>query len=434
MSTQNTFISRFVARPSYAWIVWAVAALFYSYEFFLRISPGVMTSELMHTFLVDATTLGVLSGFYYYAYASMQIPVGILLDRFGIKRLLSIAVLFVTLGCVLFSTAQQLWVAELGRVLMGLGSAFSFIGCLKLISNWFDAKKLAMVIGLTNTLGVMGAINGEAPLALLVDNIGWRQVMFVAAIVGIVIVALVSVLIYDRPPSPLANLRQDKTQPQHFWDGIVNVIKSRRTWLVAIVGGLMVAPVSAFTELWSVPFLQLEHHVAKPQAALLASLMFVGIAVGGPVHGLISGRLGRRKPVIWLGALGALLCLSSIIYLPINNIIVLTGLLFLFGFFTSSMLLCFAINTEFQPSWATGVTVGFTNMLVMLGGTLFQPLVGYLLDNQWHGKLLAGTRVFSLHDYQLALSLLPLCLIAALIVIPFIRETFCHSFVGEKCQ
>tara|TARA_R110000868_G_scaffold380784_1_gene646868 strand:- start:43015 stop:44301 length:1287 start_codon:yes stop_codon:yes gene_type:complete len=418
-------LTRRIPLTTYAWLVWIVAALFYAYEFFLRISPSVMKPDLMQTFAIDATQFGLLSGLYYYAYASMQLPVGVLLDTFGIRRLLTLAACAVTVGCLLFATTHSLLLAQLGRILMGIGSAFSFIGCLKLIANWFPEKYLAMVIGLTNTLGVMGAISGEGPLSIVVHQLGWRDTFFIAAICGILIVVLIRLLVRDKPWQTIAGTKQDASTPQHFWDGISRVVRSKRTWLVAMVGGLMVAPVSTFTELWGVPFLEKAHHISQTHAAFLTSIMFIGIAVGGPLHGLTSGLLKRRKPVIWFGCLFALLIMSSIFYLPINNVWFLGVLLFLFGYCISSMLLCFAINSELHPSWATGVSVGFTNMCVMLGGTIFQPLVGKLLDAQWTGLLHDKERLYTLHAYHTALAVLPACLIAALIIIPFISETFC---------
>ncbi len=409
----------------YPWLIWLIAALFYSYEFFLRISPETMTSNLMQSFSVDATDLGILSAAYYNAYALMQIPVGILLDYVGMRRLLSLAALIVAIGCLLFAMTHHLNIAILGRVLMGLGSAFAFIGCLKLIHNWFDNKLLALVIGLTNTLGVLGAIFGEAPLAFIIQTLGWREVLSLAAATGIIVALLIFLIIRDNPSRTISGVRQSTTTPKHLWDGLQRIVKSRQTWLVSIVGGLMVAPIAAFTELWSVSFLTSAHHVDKPEAALLTSVMFIGIAIGGPIHGYISGLIGRRKPVMWLGACLALLCLSCIIYLSLDNLLLLTLLLFMFGFFTSSMLLCFALNSEWHPTWATGVAIGGTNMIVMLGGNIFQPLVGHLLDSHWQGTLVNGVRLFSLTDYRLALSVLPMCLIMALFIIPFIKETYC---------
>ena len=400
-----------------AWIIWIIAALYYSYEFFLRISPTVMVPDLMHAFSVNAATLGVLSACYYYAYASMQIPVGMLLDRFGIRRLLTLAAILVALGCFAFAHTTQLWVAEVGRVFMGLGSAFAFISCVKLARAWFSHTWLAVVIGLTNTLGVMGAMFGGAPLAHFVESVGWRTTLWVAGFIGITLALLIALIVRDAP----AHINSEKATVHQFWQDLKYVISRRNNWLVAIFAGLMVAPISAFTELWSVPFLIQVHHITRVDAALLSTVMFIGIACGGPVHGWLSGILKSRLPVLRGGAMGALVCLLLILYIPISSKIILVGLLFLFGFFTSSMLLCFAINSENNPLWATGVAIGFTNMLVMAGGALFQPLVGYLLDVFAGVKSHQVVTQFSTHNFQLALTVLPICLLCAVILVHFIK-------------
>jgi sugar phosphate permease len=408
-----------------AWIIWAVAALFYAYEFFLRISPTVMVPNLMHAFKVDAATLGALSAFYYYAYASLQIPVGMMLDRFGIRRLLTIAAICVALGSFAFSHTHQLWVAEFGRILTGMGSAFAFISTVKLARNWFNHRWLAVVIGFTNTLGVMGAIAGEAPLAIVVNSIGWREALFVAGCIGALLALLITLIVRDSPETmgcPVEGRPEDKAIMPNFWRGLSCVLRNPKTWLVAGFAGLMVAPISAFTELWSVPFLMQAHHVTRPEAALLATAMFVGIACGGPFHGWWSGRLGSRLPVLKLGALGALLSLAAVLYLTISSMVVLVALLFLFGFFTSSMLLCFAINSEDNPMWATGVVIGFTNMLVMAGGALFQPLVGHFLDVLAGASTTHLVSTFTTGEFRIALSVLPVCNVLALVAVYFIKE------------
>jgi sugar phosphate permease len=402
-----------------AWIIWAVAALYYSYEFFLRISPTVMVPDLMQAFKVDAAALGILSACYYYAYASMQIPVGMLLDRFGIRRLLTVAALLVAGGCFAFAYTTSLWVAEVARIFMGLGSAFAFISCVKLARAWFTHTWLAVVIGLTNTLGVMGAIFGEAPLAHFVLTMGWRETLWIAGGVGLTLALLISLIVRNAPKNN--NLIHKKAVVPEFWQGLKCVVSKPSNWLVGIFAGLMVAPISAFTELWSVPFLMQVQHVSRVDAALLSTIMFIGIACGGPVHGWLSGRFKSRLPVLRGGAIGALVCLIIILYIQIPSEIILICLLLFFGFFTSSMLLCFAINSENNPLWATGVAVGFTNMLVMAGGAVFQPLVGYLLDVYAGVKPLQVVTQFSTHDFQLALTILPICLLCAVILVHFIK-------------
>jgi sugar phosphate permease len=402
-----------------AWIIWLVAALYYSYEFFLRISPTVMVPDLMKAFSVDAATLGVLSACYYYAYASLQIPVGMLLDRFGIQRLLTLASVMVAVGCFAFAHTGSLAIAELGRVLMGIGSAFAFISCIKLARNWFSHTWLAVVIGLTNTLGVIGAISAEAPLAHFVDAFGWRHSLWIAGFIGISLAILIFLIVRDRPQKVT---RDEKALVQDFWKGFVIVIKNPRNWMIGLFGGLMVAPISAFTELWGVPFFMQAHGLTRPHAALLSSFMFIGIACGGPLHGWISGQLKSRITVLKYGVVSAFLTFATVLYVPMTSMPLLAALLFIFGLSTSSMLLCFAINSEANPLFATGVSIGFTNMLVMAGGAIFQPLVGHFLDRL---SMVHSTTVethFSTHDFQLALSVLLLCHIIAFILVWFIRD------------
>jgi sugar phosphate permease len=411
------------------WVIWVVAASFYSYEFFVRVSPSVMVADLMRNFRVDAEAIGTLSALYYYAYAMLQIPVGAMLDNYGIRRLLFFAALSVALGNVLLAATHKFWVAEISRVLMGVGSAFSFVGCLKLAANWFPQRQFAFLVGLTNMVGVLGAIGAEAPLAYAFHRFGWHMTLWSMGIIGSLLALLISLVIRDNPQfiGCLACCPKKSTQEHDFWEGFKYIIRCRRNWLVALYGGLMVAPVSAFTELWSVPFFTQVHHFSNIAAAGLSSLMFLGIAVGGPVHTYLSGKIHRRKPILWVGTIGALVCLSFLLYVNFTSIVLAEVTLFLFGFFISSMLLVFALNVEMHATWANGIVIGFTNTFVMLGGTVFQPLVGLVLDQLWQGEMQGNVQVFSAHAYRIALSLTILSLVGALCVLKFIRETYCQQ-------
>jgi len=407
-----------------AWIIWIVAAIFYAYEFFLRISPTVLTAELMRDFGISAAAVGTLSAFYYYAYASMQIPVGIMLDRYGIRRLLVFAAILVAIGSILFSFTGSLWVANLGRVFMGVGSAFSFVGCIKLATNWFPANRLAIVIGLTNMLGVFGAIGGEAPLSYFVATFGWRHTLFIAGIIGALLALLIQLIVRDSPPEtgcdPIVSLSKEGEPP--LLEGLKLILKSKATWLAAIYGCLLVAPIAAFTELWSVPFLMSVDNLTKFEASLVSSIVFMGIAAGGPIIGFLSGYFGTRKLFMWLGTIVAFITMMCIIFIANLAMWQLSILLFSFGFATSNMLLIFTINVEQNPHWVSGVVIGFTNMVVMFGGAIFQPLVGLLLDWQ-NSPTFLTTHTHSAHEFQLALVVLPCCQLVALGLLTMMRET-----------
>lgn len=398
--------------------IWLIAVLYYAYEFFLRVSPTVMTSDLAQAFHLQAVGVGMLSAAYFYAYAALQIPGGVLLDHFGIRRLLSLAALCVAVGCFAFSRTDQLWVAIVGRILIGMGSAFAFVGTIKLGRAWFEHRWLAVIIGLTNTTGVLLGMVATAALGFLLKYLSWREALFNAGLVGILFAVLLFLIIRDGPKEELKQQKKiiNKTE---FWAGLIHVVKQRRSWLVAIIAGLMLVPISIFSELWAPPFLVATHGITTAEAALVSTMVFIGIGVGGPFHGWWSGRLKSRIPVLKLGTLGALISFSLMIYGAHFSWTLILILLFLVGFFTSSMLLCFAINSELNPLSATGVAVGFTNSIVMISSAIFQPLVGFILDKVSHG---ASSAQFSPGQYRIAFTVAPIADFIAFILIYFLKD------------
>lgn len=197
-SYMNTidFSQRSVTR---AMFVWGLAAIFYFYELMLLVSPSVMTDDLTASFDTSAEQLGSLAAYYYYAYALMQIPVGLLMDRFGPRRLLTLACLFCTVGCIVFANAQYLHIAELGRFVMGIGGSFAVVGCLKLASIWFPANRFALLTGIMVAVGMMGGVFGQAPVAKLVMSIGWRDTILLGAGLGAILSIIIWFVVSDHP-------------------------------------------------------------------------------------------------------------------------------------------------------------------------------------------------------------------------------------------
>ncbi len=169
------------------WIIWALGACFFLAEYFARVSPGVMLPNLMRSYHVDALALGTLSACFYLAYIPMQLPVGMLVDRFGPHRLLTTMAILCGLACLLFGLTTKFHLAQIARFLMGFSASFAFVGTLKLASMWFPAKRFGLLAGLTQALGMLGAVIGEAPTAIAVQHIGWRGTMFIMAAVIIVL-------------------------------------------------------------------------------------------------------------------------------------------------------------------------------------------------------------------------------------------------------
>lgn len=406
------------------WIMWALAAGFYFYECLLQVSPGVMVPELMHAFNVDATALGNLAAFYFYAYAGMQIPVGLLLDRFGPRKLLTLASLICMLGCLLFGVATVLGVAKLGRLLIGIGSAFAVVGTMKLAAIWFRADRFSLLTGMLVTIGSLGSVSGQKPLALLVNNYQWRGSMLILAATGGVLAILIWFLVREKNASSNV-VTPTHTTKKNFSSGLFEVLRGKQNWLVAIYGGLMFAPTSAFGALWGVPFLIEKFHIDRPAAANVISLLFIGWVIGSTTMGWISDKLQRRMPTMIVGSIISLIIIYVIIYVDSLSLSITGILLLLFGVFSSGFLPAFSIIREINTDDHSATALGFMNTLNMVGGAALQPLIGWFLDISWHGQLVNQAREYSLHSYQIGLSTLPICMLTSIIILPFIRETYC---------
>ncbi len=366
-----------------------------------------MIPELMQSFDVSVATLGSLSAFYFYAYAIAQVPVGILIDRFGTREILTLACSIITIGSLLFGLTDNFIVADICRLLIGFGSAFAFVGCLKLGTIWFPSHRFAFIVGLTNLLGITGAIVGGKPVALAVDSFGWRNVMFGSAIIGLIITILLWQILIDHPAHQPSAIKKSKRRV--LVNTLLATIKHKQIWAVAVFGGLMVAPIATYSELWGVTYIMQNYNLPRPEAAQIASCTFVGIAVGGPLIGWLSDHLGRRKFPMFIGWLAAFMSISCILFCSALPLWLLAALHFTFGLFTSAMLLCFSLAAEVTVPKIRATTIALVNMVIMIFGATLQAITSVLLG-------------YSQANFMIAFTPLILCYLLAIYCFKYIYE------------
>jgi MFS family permease len=412
-------------------LIWAAGASFYFYEIMLLVSPSVMKDPLMAEFGATGEQLGHLAAFYYYAYALMQIPVGILIDRFGPRILLTIAAILCSVGCFMFGSATNLFFAEISRMIMGLGGSFAVVGTLKIASIWFPINRFALLTGLMVAVGMMGAVAGQAPVAMLVKATGWRETMFIGGGIG----AMLSILIWwlmgqsSHVQSLLSRTKKNNQLFQDILPGLLQIIRHPGVWLVSIYSGLMFVPTTGFGQLWGVPYIESTYGLSTENAGWVVSMIFFGWAAGGPLFGWISDKIGKRNPPMALAAVSTLLVMAAILYWP-KSILMMQIFLFLLGACSSGFILAFSVVRELNPLHLTGTAIGFINTINNASGAIAQPILGKILDNHWSGTVSeSGVRLFGLADYQYALSLIPACLILALVLVIFVRETHCQPVI-----
>lgn len=409
--------------------MWGLGAAFYLIGFYQRVAPAVITRELMSEFTLDAAALGNLAAFYYYSYVAMQIPAGLLADRWGPRRVLTAGATIAAAGTLLFALAPGYAAAGLGRLLIGGSVGVAFVAMLKLAGHWFAPTRFAMLSGLALACGVLGAVSAGVPLRLMVDAFGWRNVLSAAAAVTGLLAVGIWLAVRD-DPAERGYASYAPTPPARHapvLQSIGRTLAARNVWLVFLISGAVSGPALTFGGLWGVPFLSMHYGITTSQASMITSLLLVCWAVAGPFVGALSDRMRRRKPLYALGAVLATAGWCAALLLPDVPLPLLVVLLGFTGCASAAAMVGFAIAKESAPAELAGTAGGIANMGNMLGGMIMQPAVGWMLDRHWAGMLANGVRVYDFGAYRAGFTLMLAWLAAALLLLVFVRETHCRQ-------
>ncbi len=414
-----------------AWVIWSLVALFVLYQFLLQTSVSVMIPELSKAFQVSDEKIGFLSSVFFYSYLLLQIPSGLLIDRFGARSVLLICVLLTGVMAIWFSLTTSFLSALIARLIMGAFSAPAVAGAMYIVANWFRAEQFGLLAGLVEMIGMLGGALGEFFLSYFVDGVGWRHSMWIAGLLAFVLAVVMFVFVRNKPKDSRCDIEKgssfDLAESMHqlqalddlkkgAWQTLWEVVGVKQIWILGVFCGLTFALVSAFAGLWGVPFFQLLYHESKEVAALQSACVFVGAGCGAVLLGNLAHRYQKYR-VVLIGATAICLVLVLCALYLQCSFMVMTLLLCGVGFFSGVYILPFSMISRHVPKFAHGTAMGFTNMMcILIGSPLLQPLIGFLIQDQALHQL-----HYSVHDYQVAFLVFPICLIVALCLIPWIR-------------
>jgi nitrate/nitrite transporter NarK len=290
-----------------------------------------------------------------------------------------------------------------------------------------------MLTGLGLLFGNLGALGAQVPLRLAIENFGWRAVVLGSAAAILLVCALAWALVRNDPSdhgfasyAPPALQRRDKTSISAILSGFRHVFQYRNTWLIFVAQGGFVGPILAFTGLWGAPYLKARYALATRDAAAVCSVMIVCWAVASPIAGALSDRIGRRKPIYWLGSAITAAGWLTMFYLPGLPLAGFVAVAAITSLASGAVVLGFAYAKESVPVQFLGTISGATNIGNMIGPTLLQPGIGRVLDQQWAGQMAAGVRVYSVEHFQAAFLLIAAWSVASFLLIAFTRETHCR--------
>jgi sugar phosphate permease len=382
------------------WLMWGIPAFVFLIAFLHRAAPGVIAKDLMQAFGMTGTELGLLSAMYFYSYAGFMVPGGVLIDSVGPRRVIAAGGSVMGLGSLAMGLAVSPPLLFTGRLLVGLGATVTFTGSLKIAASWFPPSKFGMMSALTATVGVLGALIGNAPLAALAGGLSWRGALIVIGAVTIAGALLCLALVRDQPASARDAGARSATL-REVMSGTLAVLRNRYTWPPFLCFFFLYAAMGNFF-LWSVPFLRDVYGLGATKAALYASLPSMALLASAPLTGYLSDRiLHRRKLPYTLLAAGQFL--AWLVFLLTLGTLPLSGVCLLFlllGVMGGAFVLTWPLGAEVNPPRLAGIAVAVTNLGGFVGAALTQGPVGAVLDARWMGATADGARVYPVAAYR----------------------------------
>jgi sugar phosphate permease len=369
------------------WTSFALVAAAYVLSFFHRTAPAAIAAELREAFDASGAALGALAATYFLVYTLMQVPTGILVDALGPRRVAAAGGVLAAAGSLLFGTAGTLAVAGVGRALVGLGVSVAFISLLKLVAAWFREREFATLSGLVMFLGNLGAVSSAAPLAWVLSFTSWRSVFVLIGLASLAGATLTFLLVRDDPRDVgLPSMRELEGKASHapragrWYEGLREVAGNRATWPGFFVNMGIGGAFLAFAGLWAVPYLTDHLGMSRGRATWHTTVMLLAFALSSLATGKVSDRLGRRRaPMLALGAVHVACWAALALGLPLPP----AGTLAVFaamGASATAFTLTWASAKEVNPPALSGTAMAVVNTGVFLGPTLYQPLVGWVVD------------------------------------------------------
>ncbi|QBR84918.1 MFS transporter [Legionella israelensis] len=411
------------AKPTLLpWLVCFAATLFFFYEFIQGNMFASIAEHVMKDYHIEANKMAYLSSIYYLSNVIFLFIAGMILDRFSIKKTIILAMFLCVISTFILAWSQSFYLALLCRFVTGIGSAFCFLGPVRLASQWFPPKRMALVTGAIVTMAMTGGMLAQYPLTLLVARVGWRQAVQDVGLLGLMMLVVMAFWIKEKSPAKNRNsgIRLDILTTAR------KVYLNTQYLRAALFTSLMNMAIAVFGAMMGTLYLEQRLGISAEKASMINSMLFLGAIIGGPLLGGLSDRVGLRIFPMKIGALASLITALIALYLPVSFHVMML-LFFLLGLFTSAQVISYALVAETSSPAITATAVSVVSILTQGGFILYQNLFTRLLTGHGTVSIIHNTPVYSLADYQYAAIILPCGLLLALLALFGLKETHCQQ-------
>ncbi|OGT52076.1 MAG: hypothetical protein A3E84_00630 [Gammaproteobacteria bacterium RIFCSPHIGHO2_12_FULL_42_13] len=397
----------------WAWVIFFTCALYGAFSHLLRIYADFFPNALISNQALGTTL-------YYATYILMQLPMGIAIEKIGVRKVLLFSLSMICVGLIIFAHTVYVDVAIAARILVAAGAAALFISALRLVVHWFPQKYFATLAGCLTGMGMLAAVGLDHYLLIRSGQLAALSSYFsLPLLCGIALFLMTAFWVRTK-----SNRVTYTALRESVLLSVRRVIFTPQLWCIGIVGGLLYLPAPIFVNAWAIPFLRAVHNFSASAANTGAFLTLSGWILSNFLMGFLSDYFQTRKIPLIIATLGAAASSGLLLFSPLENHIVINILLFTLGLFCGIHAICFALSIENATPHTTAIALSFTNLLIILIGVLVKPVIGVFLENLNDTLIpLNSTIVYSSWDFLMALSIIPIGLITAYFFTLFIHET-----------
>ncbi|TXI36956.1 MAG: MFS transporter [Nitrosomonas sp.] len=388
-----------------AWSIWIIASIFYAYQYILRVMPNIMLGDIMQQFDIGAATFGQFSGVYYIGYSLMHLPIGLMLDRFGPRKVMTSCIVLTVVGLLPLIFSDHWIYPIVGRLLIGMGSSAAILGVFKIIRMTFSEARFTRMLSLSVTIGLIGAIYGGGPLDFMRVELGYHVVVEIFAVVGVIL----AVVTYWAIPEMEGKIEGG------VWDNIKEVLTNGRVLCSCAFAGLMVGPLEGFADVWGSAFLKQVYGFDSGLSGTLPSMIFIGMCFGSPVLNLVAEKIGNY--LVTIIAAGVVMTISFCMMLAWQLPSTALSVLFvLVGVCAAYQILAIYKASTYAREQVAGLTTAVANMIIMIFGYGFHTAMGSTI------AAMGGSNVSEALVYGVAVIPIALCIGTVGFAFLFIQE------------
>lgn len=356
--------SRFIA-----WAIWVIVSVFYAYQYILRVMPSILMNDIMQRFNIDTAVFGQFSGVYYLGYSLMHLPIGIMLDHYGPRKVMTGCILLTIVGMLPIIFSEHWTYPIIGRILIGIGSSAAILGAFKIIRLTFSEAHFSRMLSFSVTIGLIGAIYGGAPVAYMNKNLGYQVVIEIFAVIGLILAALTYLIVPE--------IEKENSKASVLLE-IKQVLTNKKVIMTCIFAGLMVGPLEGFADVWGAEFFRKVYNFDNNVASSLPSMIFIGMCFGAPVLSLIAEKTNNYIGTIVFAGIA----MATIFTILIFNKLSTNAISFSFiivGICCAYQILAIYKASTYVADNVVGLTTAIANMIIMIFGYFFHSIIGIII-------------------------------------------------------